>query len=1032
MSELRGAFIGRETELDLLGRLVQRTAAGEGGVALVTGEPGIGKSRVLGEVAATAKSNGFAVAWGRAWELGSAPTYWPWIEVLRTLIAREKSRDEATDHLTRLLPELEGQVAVSPQAPNRDAFQLCDAVMSYLEAASWNQPLLILLDDLHAADASSLELAEFVARKLSATRISILGSHRDVEARRTPEIEAPLARLARRGDVLALRRLALGEVELLVQDATGRLDKEAARMIHGASEGNPLFIQELIRLIGATTARPTGVPSGVRAIIRERLRLLAPATVALLQAAAVVGREFEVGVAAGVAGVTESALSEAALDATGAELLSEVAVGRYRFSHALVAETLAEDLSGAIRTRLHRRVAELLEERHAEDPTPPFERIAHHYLKAGPEVTARAADAAERAAALAMRRLAFADAALLYENALAAHTQGAPADAVRRAALLIAQAEAWARAGNRARAEACSSTAAELARSSKDGAMLARAALALGAEVTVGQRDVPLVRLLDEALALMAPADDPLRAEVMARLASARQPESDPEQPIALAREAIAMARRVGDADVELRVLHSAMGALVDFAPAAERAALNAEVAQLAARAGDRPRGLRALMRLAFDSLELVDLRGFERAVGEYQSLASEVGQPRFEGVALMFHSMRANWEGRFADADQLEAEARRLYDGEGALPLAPMRDLGKAVLHDDAALYEQTVERLFRIFPQDRAFHSAFYVRIAIQKGQLDEAAELVRGLETTDFAAFRIDIHALEVGADVAWRLRHRGLAETLYPLLLPNSGRPFLVTGIAYSLHGVVDHALMRLAAVLGQWDDVERHAQTALDVCARLSASPIAAAVRRDKALLLAERKGVGAKEPTPAVESITPRGMGLELRREGEYWTVSGFGELCRIQDNRGMHMLAQLIESSGREVHVLDLSGALAPVDGGDAGEMIDREARLAYEERLSELTEELQEAEQWNDAGRRERLEAELEMLRAELGRAVGLGGRARRSASAVERARINVRRRLTLALQRIEHSSPALGANIRARLRTGTYCAYEPAAKS
>ncbi len=723
MSGSRGALIGRDTELGWLGGLLARTAAGAGGVALVTGEPGIGKSRLLEEAAAAAKSQGFAVAWGRAWELGSAPTYWPWIDVLRALVARETSRDEATERLTALLPELEGNVTASAAAPNRDSFQLCDAVMTYLQAASWNEPLLIVLDDLHAADPSSLELAEFVTRKLGSTRICIFGSHRDVEARRKPEVEMPLARLARRAELLALRRLDAGEVEALVQVSTGRPDRETAAMIHQASEGNPLFAQELIRLISAKSSRPSGVPSGIRAVIRERLQLLAPATVALLQAAAVVGREFEVGVAAGASGVSESAVSEAAADATAAELLSEVARGRYRFSHALVAETLTEDLSPAVRTRLHRRVAELLEERHAGDPTPPLERIAHHYLEAGPDVATRASDAAERAALAAVRRLAFADAALLYENALAAHAQAAPAEGVRRGLLLIAQTEAWARAGNRSRAEASGAAAAELARSSENGPLLARAALALGAEVTVGRIDEPLVSLLSEALASMPSEDAPLRAEVMARLASARQPASDPQQPIVLAREAIQMARRLGDSDVMLRVLHSAIGALVDFAPAAERSALNEEVAKLAAAAGDRPRGMRALMRLAFDSLELVDLRGFERAIAEYQVLASAVGQPRFEGIALMFHSMRANWEGRFADADQLEAEARRLHDSEGSMPLAPMRDLAKAIIRDDAALYERSVEQLFRVFPQESAIRSAFFVRIALQKGKREEA---------------------------------------------------------------------------------------------------------------------------------------------------------------------------------------------------------------------------------------------------------------------------------------------------------------------
>jgi hypothetical protein len=224
------------------------------------------------------------------------------------------------------------------------------------------------------------------------------------------------------------------------------------------------------------------------------------------------------------------------------------------------------------------------------------------------------------------------------------------------------------RAGDRAASEAVCLQAAELARGLADGELFARAALALGAEVSAGRVDAPLIHLLQEALTRLPEGDDDARARVLARLAAARQPDLDPEAPMALARAAIAIARRTGPPEVLLEVIGSAMGALVDYAPPAERAALNEEAIGLAARLGDRPRGLRARQRrLVFDRLDLGDLLGFERALAEYEAVAEQTGQTRYQWASRMFRSMRANWQGRFEDADRLAQEARALREVSGA-----------------------------------------------------------------------------------------------------------------------------------------------------------------------------------------------------------------------------------------------------------------------------------------------------------------------------------------------------------------------------
>lgn len=1052
----------------MLRSVLARAAGGAGGLALLSGEPGIGKTRLLEEASAHALGLGFAVAWGRAWELGGAPVYWPFIEVLRALFARPSGRDDTAAYLCRLLPELDprnppGQAS---RLAHADTFQLCDLVRSYLDAATAREPVLIVLDDLHAADLSSIALAEFVARRSADLRLAIFASQRDAEARQTPELERALGRLCRSGRTLAPARLQLPEVQQLVQAELGAASAETLQLIHRTSEGNPLFVHELVRLVQARgAARESGVPSGIRAVIRERLALLMPATVALLQAAAVVGRQFDLAIAAEVAGVTPEALREAAEEAERAELLHSVGAGRLSFSHALVAETLASDPPSAVRARLHLRAAEALERRHQHDVTAPLDQIAHHLLEAGDEVRPRALLAAERAARAACARLAFADAMALCERALGALAALPAADPARRAELSVLLAEAASRAGDRKAAEAASRAATELAQSLKDGILFTRAALALGAEGTVGRRDPEVIQLLERALGLLPAGDGPWRAQAMARLASARQPEQDPELPVQLGRDAIAMARRIGDPDVLLRVLHSAIGALVDYAEPAERAELNREAAELAEARGDRSRALRARLRLVLDQAEAGDASGFERALFAYERLADEVQQPRHQAPALLLRSMRAEWEGRFADADELEREARQL-DTQRTEPLAPLHDLGKAFARDEPERLVGVVEQTRRFYPDEALMLAVVSTMQQAKTGHPEQARQQLREMPSPGLAALLVDIHAIHILAELAWELRDRAIAALVMPRLEPLAGRCFVVTGIGFTLNGQVDHSLMRLAALLGRPADVERYAASALDALTRLRAAPFIAALKRDLALALrlidpkayvdrstellaaagagyeqlglhraaARCRSLSAALPSPAPRvsagsvPVLATSNVVQCTREGEYWHLTGQGSECRARDGRGMRMLAQLLDSPGRELHVLDLSGALDAVDGGDAGELIDTSARVAYERRLRELEQELEEAAAWNDAGRRERLEEEAQALRVELARALGLGGRERRSGSATERARVNVRRRIALALRRIEEACPALGQHLSACVRTGVYCAYEP----
>jgi hypothetical protein len=1007
-------LVGRQRELASLSDAIARAAGGHGAVLLAVGEPGIGKTRLLEAAAEHATRAGFHTAWGRAWEVSTAPPYWPWIEALRELVARGHSPGP----LVELLPELgRGERSTG----DTDPFRLYDAVVAFLQAASARAPIAIVLDDLHVADPSSLRLAELVAPHVRRMRAVLLGSYRDLEARRTPALETALGRVGRNAESLHLARLDVRCVGELVRERVGRDDAEAARMIHDASDGNPLFVSELLKLLAARGAHSRDVPAGVRAVIRERLALLSPATVALLQAAALVGRTFDAGVPAELAGVTPAALDEAIGEAAGAEVVEIVQPGRYRFSHALVAETLVADLSPAVRSKLHRRAAETLERRHGDVPDAPFAEIAHHWLEAGAEHAPRAVDACVRAAVAASDRLAFDDAAAFYDRALAILATTAPGDLHRRAALLVAQAEAYVRGGERGRAAAPCTQATDVAQTLGDGVMFARAALAYGADAMVATSDPVLITMLERALQLLPESDDPWRAKVTARLAAARQPATDIEGALALARDAIAMARRLGDPAVLRDVLFSAIGAFVDFARPAERAALNEELLPLLD--GDTPRTLRTLQRLAFDQIELGELAGFERTVRRYEALGEATGQLRYRWVPLLLRSMQAYWQGRLDEGDRLSEEAYAIREKLGD-ELVPMLRQLRTYSHRGYAGADD-LERMLDVMTGSYVYaRHAMRAHALVSAGRLAEAA-IERDWLVANTNPGALHYHLLEGLALVAWTFRDKRLAQIHQDSARAYSGRAQLVSSIGFVFHGFIDHGLMRTALVLGDRAAAATYRQSALAQADRLGARPFRDAIERDWASMA----GDTASETTPAPVAPAPPAAGeLSIVKEGEFWTVRGFGELCRIKDSRGMQMLARLLEQPGRELHVLDLAGADV-VDGGDSGSVLDRTARDQYVARLRRLQDELAEASAWNDRGRQEKLEAELDAITEQLSSAYGLGGREKRAGSATERARTNVRRRIADAMQRIEDAAPTIGRHLAATIKTGFACVYDPA---
>jgi hypothetical protein len=980
MSGPSRALVGRDDEVAALEAALAQLQAGGGAAFAITGEAGLGKSRLLEELAARAESQDVDVIWGRCWEAGGAPAFWPFIEALRELLrlrdadALAHALGPRARHLAGLLPELgdEDETGSGGATPQEARFRLLDAAAGLLREAARERPFVLLLEDMHAADESSALLLDFVVRQTRDAPLLVASTWRPLEAQ-LAAVGASLEKAARSAERLALSPLGAADVARLLQDAGG--DADATRVFE-RTDGNPLFVVELSRL----PRRAAGVPAGVKAVLHERLAALSEPARAALAAAAVAGREVGLGVVAEVLGLDAGELSARFDEPARLSLVELGDNGRVRFSHALVREVLYDELAPDRRRALHVAIADVLE----RDDVGATSSIAHHLLRGGPSVGVRAAVSSRAAGDDAMRRLAYEEAAEAYEAGLAA-LDGAPSADERResrAELLLRAGRAHAYAGDAKKGRGLCAEAAGIARARGSAELLANAALEAGAAFVFAAVDDELRVLLEEALDALPDAPSPLRARLLARYAAARQPELPPDEPMRIAREAIAMARETGDDAALLAVGKDAISALMDLGPPDERRQLNRAHLALARSARDRGEELRAQQRLMADELDLADLDAAERCARAVETLGSELGLARARRRAQAARVTLAAVRGREDEAlAALAALERETGDDEDAntrnlvflLRLGVERSLGR---YEDALA---TIDRMPSCLRElsfgaaiDQLVRQATRARAGLDAAPVGEAA--------LAWATQMGDPSSLACASELAEATGDAALARRVLEQLRPRAGG-FLTWGmIGLAIDTPVDEAIARCEAVTSAPTEGE-------------STSPVA-----------------------------------LSLRRDGELWRVESEAEIFHLKDSKGLGMLSRLLEQPGVELHALDLGGGGGPVDGGDAGELLDDEARAAYRERVAELRESLDEAEAMNDRGRAERAREELHAIEAELSRAVGLGGRARRAGANAERARVNVTRRLRDAIKRIAARDAKLGEHLTAAVRTGTYCCYEP----
>ena len=396
-------FVGRRRELAELESALEDALSGRGRLVMLAGEPGIGKTRTVRELASYAESRGALVLWSWCYEEEGAPPYWSWVQLIRSQVRQQDSKQLRLEmgpgaaDIAEIVHEVREKLAdltpPPPTEPEQARFRLFDSITTFLKNAALSQPLMLVLEDLHWADRSSLLLLEFLARELGSSPLLVVGTYRDVEVSRRHPLAQTLGELIRETRFLRVQLPGLTpqEVAQLLRTTLGvSPSADLVEAIHRRTEGNPLFVSEVIRVLqrGGQEGDPesnAGIPEGIRDAISRRLGRLSEACSQVMTTASVIGREFDFKVLRALsANITEERLLQLVDEALEAHLIEESPGGmeRYQFSHGLVQQTLAEELSTSRRVRLHGRIGEALEELYGDNVEAHASELAYHFCEA--------------------------------------------------------------------------------------------------------------------------------------------------------------------------------------------------------------------------------------------------------------------------------------------------------------------------------------------------------------------------------------------------------------------------------------------------------------------------------------------------------------------------------------------------------------------------------------------------------------------------------------------------------------------------
>jgi predicted ATPase/DNA-binding SARP family transcriptional activator len=864
----QGPLVGRDRELAELGRLwglarddqpapAESRALRSPRIVVLAGEAGIGKTSLAAELARRAHEDGAVVLAGRAPEEGLAP-YQPFLEALSHYFATAPLDDiraavrEHGPELARLVPELRRRAPELPVATagqEGERYRLFEAVVGLLSSISQHAPILLVLDDLHWADRPTLLLLRHLARAPRPTRMLVLLAFRAEAA--TDVLRDALAELRREGlstqlDIEGLNERETGElVRVRTQE---RPSSSVARQIHRETEGNPFFVEEIVRnlvaaglRLGSATASDLQrfeLPEGVKQMVARRLERLELRTIEWLRVAAVAGRDFDADLIERLVDLEEEEFLSSLEEALAAGLLLESTPGssRYSFSHALIREALYEAMSAPRRARLHRRVGEALEASGERS----LSALALHFTRAASlEDAEKAVSYAIQAAEEATHVLAHEEAVEHYARALEVLTRFEPVDTPRRLELLLALGETCVRAGERRRARDIFLYAGRLAEELGDTPGLVRAVVGASRRYIQqpGVVDGELIALQEQALERTAGERNLERVRLLARASGTLYFSDQRPRMAPLSQEAAEIAQTLDDPEA-LATAHGARrAALWDPARLGERLRLSTEMVTAAQQAGDLELQLQAHAWLLVDLLELGDRDGVDAQIAAFTAGSDRLRQPLFRWQGLVWRAMQELLDGSLQRAEEAATEA--LVAGAPAEDitapqyyaiqlLAIRREQGRT------AELEDMIRGTGSQVPTRRGWRVELAM-ILCETGRAEEARAEFEALsdelgEVLPDGEWMPIIAAL---AQVCTLLEDRGRASTLYELLLPYDGAN-VVRGMGGLCLGPVARLLGRLALVMGRQQTACDHFDSALRSAAGLRAPVLLAHTQLDYA------------------------------------------------------------------------------------------------------------------------------------------------------------------------------------------------------
>jgi|GEM_PF-3388203 len=981
-------FIGRVHERAWLGDHLAAVRDGQGAFAVVAGPPGVGKTRLVREVVEDA-----GPIWARSWHGTDAPPLWPITQVCHALQRR------VPEVIARHRPALATLLPALGDASQVGNFALYQAVIDAVCDAAERAPVVLVCDDLHAADPSTLDLLQLAEPAWRQCAVLVIATRRTTDTRTDPDTDRKVARLCQLADEVVLGGLTPDEVrELGLQLGHPARDAEVDAWMNRAG-GVPLYLEALLR-----TGLPSdagGLPRSLRAVLTDRMGQLPDDVLAILRRAALCHALVDPDLVA-------DSLRRARTDVVHAlgvgerEGLVEPAGVAWAWTHQLYAEALrASQPPDALREG-HVALLEGLE----ASAAPSVEARAHHALAAG---LPSASGLLRAAGGSAEAMFAYGTAADRY--ARAAQVANDPAERQR---VLVDRARALHRAGDLTGAR----RALEIARRFPVDAARLEIACTLADFTPFGLAAPEAERLLAAALADL-PADDWLgRAQVSPRLAIVRlnvNPADPTIEP--LLRQGLEAARLAGDPKLSLLAGLAAMR-LWRADRLQQRSAILNELFALREALPD-PESALEIARWAFNTaLERCDGGAARDALDRYARAAETLRRPQQKMNTMLRRATLLQLEGRFdaVDGPAIEAAGRAAGDPHADYFHGACLVYGAALRGERDTLLRWT-DVITEATARDWSHPGVRMQGVWLQL-QLGDDAPVERAYaewRALDFSRppWWGALQGLAVLADIALARGDRDGAERLLERMAPY---PEGYAGAGPALpFGPLARFEAKLLRFLGRDAAADEATARALRLCDRLGAPGSAALIRAEQSV----RRAGG---------RAAPRDRTVEMIEEAQGWRFVIDGRSLRLRASRGWSHVARIV-ATGQPVHVLELTSGERRADvAGSAGPQLDAQARRAYAERARTLYEELDEAERHHDLGRVELVQAELDALTESLAQATGLGGRDRLAASNAERARSAVKQAIRRAIAALRDAHEELAEHLTRSVRTGLLCRYAP----